>query len=86
MLKGGKSSTDGKMVLVFDKKVTKVVITCYAWNDSKTDSVSVNSSSYKTAPNSGSYGQLEFTITANNTVTIVTNDRVFIQSIEVFYE
>jgi hypothetical protein len=86
MIKMGKSSTDGKLVLTFDRKVTKVVITCYAWNDGKTDKVGVNNSTQVTAPNSGSYGELTFTITASDTVTIVTNDRVFIQSIEVFYE
>ena len=86
MLKTGTGSAAGKMVLKFSKKVTKVVITCHTWTTSSSDTVKVNGSATQIPSQTGSYGTLTFTVSASDTITIDFNKRVFVQSIEFFYE
>ena len=75
----------GKLVLKFNKNVSKVVITCHAWTTSKSDTVKVNGSATQVAPKTGNKTTaLTFDLaTASDTVTIDFANRVFIFKITV---
>lgn len=85
-LKTGTSGTAGKLVLKFNKNVTKVEIVCHAWKTSgATDKVSVNGAADQAAPSTGNKTTaLTFDLaTASDTVTIDLKNRVFIFKITV---
>ncbi|MBE6934567.1 MAG: hypothetical protein E7462_05935, partial [Ruminococcaceae bacterium] len=84
-LKTGANSAVGKMVLVFDKVVSKVEITCHAWSTSNSDTVKVNGSATQVAPKTNQKtDSLTFELaTPSDTVTIDFNKRVFVFAISV---
>ena len=94
-VKMGKSKGDGTLVLNFgDNKVTKVEIKCHDWYKKSADYptnsnyVSVNGSTEVLAPytEDGTYGVLTFVLDeATNEITIVSNDRIFVLEIVVYF-
>ena len=94
-IKMGKSGGDGTLVMNFgDKKVAKVEIKCHDWYKKSADhptnsnTVSVNGSAEVLAPytEDGTYGVLTFVLDeATNEITIVSNDRIFVLEIVVYF-
>lgn len=94
-VKMGKSKGDGTLVMNFgDNKVTKVEIKCHDWYKKSADyptnsnKVSVNGSAEVLAPytEDGTYGVLTFELDeATNEITIVSNDRIFVLEIVVYF-
>ena len=94
-VKMGKSKGDGTLVMNFgDKKVAKVEIKCHDWYKKSADhptnsnKVSVNGSAEVLAPytEDGTYGVLTFELDeATNEITIVSNDRIFVLEIVVYF-
>ncbi len=85
-IKVGSANNDGKITLVFNKKITGVIITARQWNKDGTDKISVNGSAQQTA-SKNDWGITYYNFTASNastTVVIDTDNRVFIQSITVY--
>lgn len=85
LIKTGSSSNNGTFTLNFtDANITKVVIYIQSWTTSSTDTLSVNSGTAVSIPQSANQF-LEFTFeTSVNTVSFVTNRRSFIFRID-FY-
>ena len=93
-VKAGKSNGDGTLVLNFgDLKVVKVEIKCHDWYKASaqyptnSNKVSVNGSAEVLAPynEAGTPDVLTFTVDNASSVTILTNDRVFIFEIVVTF-
>ena len=99
-LKCGTGKVDGAMELTFNKKVTKIEITCHDWYTksdaypTNSNTISVNGGTAQLAPYTAdaTMGTLTFDITASETVSIVLDNtgssfgRAFISKIVVTFE
>ena len=92
-LKFGKSKTDGSLTLAFEGlSFTTCESVCHDWYTSSaefptnTNKVSVNGSAEQLAPynTTGTGEKLTFTFSATDTITIVSNDRVFVWTITLY--
>ena len=85
-LKTGTSGTAGKLVLTFNKNVSKVEIACHAWTTSGSDKVSVNGVEMAAPKTGNKTTALTFDLaTASDTITIDFNKRVFVFKITVTF-
>ena len=85
LIKFGTSSANGELTLVFDKKVTKIVINCGGWGTA--DTIAVNDGTAETMVKYDAHKDYEFDLTtASETIKIVTAKRALIYSITVYFE
>ena len=85
-LKMGKSGGNGKLEVVFTKKITQVEVTCHTWTTSSSDTIFVNGTS-QVAPKTGSFGTLTFTLsTPSSTLTLESTTRAFVKKIVITFE
>ena len=85
-LKMGKSGGNGKLEVVFTKKITKVEVTCHTWTTSSSDKISVNDTA-QVAPKTGSFGTLTFNLsTPSNTLILESTTRAFVKEIVITFE
>lgn len=87
-IKMGKSNGDGQLVLNFDGTITKVEIKCHGWksNGTGTDSIAVNGMPAVVCPSNLTPSVISFELsTPSSEITIVSNDRVFVYEIVVYY-